>query len=99
VPLAGWAACWRQDLLALLQALDGPVGELDRAVQQAAEANPAARLLKTQPGVGPKTALAFVLTIGDATRFRRGKQVASYLGLIPRKHSSGGRQNLGAISK
>jgi len=43
--------------------------------------------------------LAFVLTIGDASRFPRGKQVASYLGLIPREHSSGGRQKLGAISK
>ena len=53
----------------------------------------------TQPGVGAITALAFVLTIGDANRFQRGKQVASYLGLIPREHSSGGRQRLGAISK
>jgi hypothetical protein len=53
----------------------------------------------TQPGVGPNTALAFVLTIGDVSRFQRGKQVASYLGLIPREESSGGRQKLGAISK
>jgi len=52
-----------------------------------------------QPGVGPITALAFVLTIGDAGRFPRGKQVASYLGLIPREHSSAGRQKLGSISK
>jgi transposase len=37
--------------------------------------------------------------MGDVRRFRRGKQVASYLGLIPRERSSGGRQNLGAISK
>ena len=53
----------------------------------------------TQPGVGPNTALAFVLTIGDESRFQRGKQVASYLGLIPREESSGGRQKLGAITK
>ena len=58
-----------------------------------------AQLLRTQPGVGPITALAFVVTIGDVSRFRRGKQVASYLGLIPRERSSGGRQRLGAISK
>ena len=58
-----------------------------------------ARLLMTQPGVGPITSLAFVLTIGDVARFKRGKQVASYLGLIPREHSSGGKQRLGAISK
>jgi transposase len=47
----------------------------------------------------PVTALAFVLTIGDVSRFPRGKQVASYLGLIPREYSSGGRQRLGSISK
>jgi transposase len=68
-------------------------------VQQAAEQNAAARMLMTQPGVGPNTALVFVLTIGDVSRFRRGKQVASYVGLIPREESSGGRQKLGAISK
>lgn len=98
-PFQGWAARRRQDLLCLLHTLDGQVAELDRAVQKAAEANAQAQLLMTQPGVGPITALAFVLTIGNVNRFRRGKQVASYLGLIPREHSSGGRQKLGSISK
>jgi transposase len=45
------------------------------------------------------TSLAFVMTLGDVSRFRRGKQVASYLGLIPREHSSGGKQRLGAINQ
>ena len=72
---------------------------LDHAVKKAAEDNEKARLLMTQPGVGPITSLAFVLTIGDASRFQRGKQVASYLGLIPREYSSGGKQRLGGISK
>ncbi len=97
--LKPWAACRREDLLGLLQMLNEQVGALDRAVQKAAEENVQARLLMTQPGVGPNTALAFVLTIGDVTRFQRGKQVASYLGLIPREESSGGRQKLGAITK
>src|SRR5437899_606655 len=79
--------------------LDQQIGNLDRAVQQAAEVNPQAKLVMTQPGVGPNTALAFVLTIGDVRRFRRGKQVASYLGLIPCEESSGARQKLGAITK
>ena len=57
------------------------------------------RLLMTHPGVGPVMGLAYVLTIGPMERFRRSKHVASYLGLIPREHSSGGRQRLGAISK
>ena len=99
LPLRPWASCRREDLLGLLQMLNQQVGELDAAVQKAAEENPASRLLMTQPGVGPNTALAFVLTIGDVSRFQRGKQVASYLGLIPREESSGGRQKLGAITK
>ena len=53
----------------------------------------------TQPGVGPITALAYVLTIGDGSRFQRGKQVASYLGLIPSEKSSSNRRRLGSISK
>ncbi len=99
LPLTGWAGCRRQDLLQLLIYLEQQIAPLDRAAQQAAEQDPQARLLLTQPGVGPITALAFVLTIGDVTRFARGKQVASYVGLIPREHSSGGRRRLGAISK
>ena len=99
LPLKKWAACRREDLLGLLTMLDEQIGKLDGAVQHAAEENPQSKLLMTQPGVGPNTALAFVLTIGDVGRFPRGKQVASYLGLIPREESSGGRQKLGAITK
>ena len=99
LPLQGWAARRRQDLLQLLADVDQQIAPLDQAAQQAAEQDPQARLLLTQPGVGPITALAFVLTIGDVSRFPRGKQVASYLGLIPRERSSGGHQRLGAISK
>ena len=79
--------------------LDEPIGLLDRAVKEVAEKNEKARLLMTQPGVGPITSMAFVLTMGDVSRFQRGKQVASYLGLIPREYSSGGKQRLGSISK
>jgi len=67
--------------------LNEQIGKLDQAVQRAAEQHASARLLMTQPGVGPNTALAYVLTIGDVSRFARGKQVASYLGLIPREAS------------
>jgi transposase len=99
LPLPGWAGCRRQDLLALLAKLEEQIRPLDAAAEKAALAHPQASLLMTQPGVGAITALAFVLTIGDVSRFPRGKQVASYLGLIPREHSSGGKQRLGAISK
>ena len=99
LPLKPWAACRREDLLGLLAMLNQQIGKLDAAVQHAADGHPQAQLLMTQPGVGPNTALAYVLTVGDVSRFPRGKQVASYLGLIPREHSSGGHQMLGSISK
>jgi transposase len=99
LPLKKWAGCRREDLLGLLTLLDEQIGKLDGAVEHAAEENPQSKLLMTQPGVGPNTALAFVLPLGDVGRFPRGKQVASYLGLIPREESSGGRQKLGAITK
>src|SRR6202521_5163469 len=99
LPMKPWAACRREDLLGLLAMLNQQIGKLDQAVQQAAEEHPQAKLLMTQPGVGPNTALAFVLTIGDVTRFPRGKQVASYLGLVPSEHSSGSKRRLGAITK
>ncbi len=99
LPLKPWAARRRDDLLGLMAMLDRQIEPLDRAVTEQAQQDKMARLLQTQPGVGPITALAYVLTMGDVSRFPRGKQVASYLGLIPREHSSGGRQRLGAISK
>ncbi len=97
--LEGWAAPRRQDLLTLLKGLDPRIRQLDEAVERAAQANRQAQLLMTQPGVGPITALAYVLTIGDGSRFQRGKQVASYLGLIPSEKSSSNRRRLGSISK
>jgi transposase len=99
LPLKPWAGRRRDDLLGLMAMLDQQIEPLDEAVKAEAQRDKMALLLQTQPGVGPITALAYVLTMGDVSRFPRGKQVASYLGLIPREHSSGGRQHLGAISK
>jgi len=99
LPLKAWAGRRRDDLLGLMAMLDQQIDPLDEAVKAEAQRDKMALLLQTQPGVGPITALAYVLTMGDVRRFPRGKQVASYLGLIPREHSSGGRQHLGAITK
>jgi transposase len=55
--------------------------------------------LMTHPGVGPITALATETFLGEPKRFVDGKAVASYVGLIPSEHSSGGRQRLGGLSK
>jgi transposase len=99
IPLQYWAGQRRENLLRLLAIFDQQITALDQAAEKAARENEMARLLMTQPGVGPITSLAFVLTMGDVARFRRGKQVASYLGLIPREYTTGGRQRLGAITK
>jgi len=99
LPLQLWAARRREDLLQLMTMLDEQIAPLDQAVKEEAQRDKMALLLQTQPGVGAITALAYVLTMGDVSRFPRGKQVASYLGLIPREHSSGGRQKLGAITQ
>lgn len=99
LPLQGWTARRRNDLLVMLDRLQTQVEEMDRAVRAEAEQRPEVRLLMTHPGVGPVVGLAYVLTLGPVGRFPRGKHVASYLGLIPSEHSSGGRQKLGSISK
>lgn len=99
LPLKPWASRRREDLFKLREMLTGQIDLLDRSVVEVAEKSEKARLLMTQPGVGPITSMAFVLTMGDVNRFQRGKQVASYLGLIPREYSSGGHQRYGSISK
>jgi transposase len=99
LPLVGWYAVRRQDLLEVLELLERRVLALDEAVGVAAEQNASAALLMTHPGVGPVVSLAYVLTLGDWQRFPRGKQVGSYLGLIPAEESSGQRRRLGHVSK
>ena len=98
-PLAPWASRRRRDLLELLDRLSPTIAELTQTIEQEAEKCPAAQRLRTHPGVGSLTALAFVLIIGRAERFQCGKQIASYLGLVPSEESSGDRRRLGHISK
>ena len=100
LPLTSWYAERRADLLGLLDELARRIEPLDEAVQAAAEQNAEARLLMTHPGVGPVVSLAYVLIVGDWRRFPRGKQVGSYLGLIPAEASSGKhQQRMGHITK
>lgn len=97
--LLPWADRRRSELLKLLDEFEAAIEPLDRAVSQEAQLRPEVQRLMSHPGVGPVTALAFVLTLGPASRFARGKNVGSYLGLIPSEDSSGGKQRLGHISK
>jgi transposase len=98
-PLAPWASRRRQDLSELLDRMNPTIQELTAAVEQEAKKRPEVLRLMTHPGVGPLTALAFVLIIGTPERFHGGKQIGSYIGLIPCEDSSAGRQRLGHISK
>lgn len=99
VELLPYAAARREQLLAWLDGLEAEIAQLNRRVEEEVAKRAAAVKLMTHPGVGPVTALAMVLTLGPAERFGSGKQVASYFGLIPSEHSSGGGQRLGHITK
>ena len=97
--LAPWASRRRQELLELLDRMDPVIQELTAAAEQEARKRPDVARLMTHPGVGPLTALAYVLIIGTPERFHCGKQVGTYVGMIPSEDSSGGKQRLGHISK
>jgi transposase len=97
--LAPWASRRRHDLLELLDRLNPTIAALSQAIEQEVEKCPEAQRLRTHPGVGPLTALAFVVIIGNPDRFQCGKQIASYLGLVPLEDSSGNRRRLGHITK
>lgn len=79
--------------------LDGRVHEMDKEIQRQGMENKAAQQLQQIPGIGPITATALVSAIGNGTQFRRGKDMATSLGLVPRQHSSGGKDRLLGISK
>ena len=97
--LMPWTARRRQELLELLDKFDPSIDQLSQVIKQEAEQIPEVKRLMTHPGVGPITAQAFVLIIGTPDRFGCGKQVASYLGLIPCEDSSADRWRLGHITK
>ncbi len=93
------AAYRRSHLQAFYVQLTDEIAELDQRVRTHAEERPQAARLMTHPGVGPVTALATEVFLGDPWRFPDGKAVASYVGLIPSEYSSGDRQRLGKITK
>jgi transposase len=92
-----------RDLLARLGShlalLHRQVEELEREIQAWHRENEASRRLAEIPGIGPITASALTASIGDAKCFKNGRQLAAFLGLVPRQHSSGGKPTLLGISK
>jgi transposase len=97
--LAPWANRRRKELLELLDQLNPKIAELTAAVEQEANQRPDVLRLMTHPGVGAITGLAYVQVIGTPDRFPCGKQIGSYIGLIPCEDSSAGKQRLGHLSK
>lgn len=73
--------------------------ELELQIKQRHQENEASKKLAAIPGIGPITASAIVATIGDASEYKNGRQLAAWIGLVPKQHSSGGKQTLLGISK
>jgi len=86
-------------LVSQLRMVQAQVLGLEKKLKTWHRANEASRRLETIPGVGVITATALVATIGDASQFHSGRQLAAWLGLVPRQYSSGGKERLGRISK
>ncbi len=86
-------------LAAHLKVLDREADELEAQIQAWHRQNEESRRLAQIPGIGPITASALVASIGDAKNFDNGRQLAAWPGLVPRQHSSGGKQALLGISK
>lgn len=82
-----------------LQALDERIEELDHEIEQIARQDPAAMRLQQVRGIGPLTATALLATVGDASQFSNGREMAASFGLTPKQNSSGGKERLLGISK
>ena len=86
-------------LLEHFKDLDRQVNEMEHQIEHWHRANALSRKLEKIPGIGPITASALIASIGDAKNFANGRQLAAWLGLVPKQHSSGGKTNLQGISK
>lgn len=88
-----------QTLIAELHSLDQRIKAIEVAIVRENKTNAVSRRLTTIPGIGPITASAIAATIPDPSAFKSGREFAAWIGLVPRQHSSGGKQRLGRISK
>lgn len=86
-------------LIEQLRAAEAQIAAIEDELSAWCRTSETSRRLVTIPGVGLITATALVATIGDARQFRSGRHMAAWMGLVPRQHSSGGKEKLGGISK
>jgi transposase len=84
---------------AQLQMLKARILEFDRLIMAWHRSNQVSKRLDELPGVGPALATALVGSIADPKAFRSGRDFSAWIGLVPKQHSSGGREKLGGISK
>lgn len=87
------------DLREQLTAADDKVSEYDKKIEMLCRQNETCQRLTQLQGIGALTATALVATIGDAHVFKNGREMAAFIGLVPKQHSSGGKQVLLGISK
>jgi len=99
LPLPPHASYRRSALQAMYKKMEEEIETLTQQVAEQAEQRSGARRLMTHPGVGPVTALATDVFLGNPKRFLDGKALASYVGIIPREYSSGGKQRFGGVTK
>jgi transposase len=81
------------------RALEKRLAYDDEKLAAIGQAHPACQRLQPMPGIGPVTATALIAAIGDVTQFKNGRQLAAWLGLVPREHSMGGTPRLLGIRK
>jgi transposase len=86
-------------LVGTLAQLDAQIGKLDAEIARRAKENDVARRLMTVPGIGPLIGTVIAVLAPPPETFRRGRDFAAWLGLVPRQHSTGGKQRLGATTK
>jgi len=84
---------------AQLRALKAQILEFDRRITAWHRSNETSRRLDAIPGVGPALATALVASVADPKAFRSGRNFSAWIGLVPKQHSSGGKDRLGSISK
>ncbi|OXC76066.1 IS110 family transposase [Caballeronia sordidicola] len=91
--------CALCDQLQHIDRIDGEIKKLERQIVAWQRQEAACQRVAAIPGIGPLTATALVATIGDPAAFKSGRELAAYLGLVPRQNGTGGKVRLGAISK
>ena len=99
LPLSGSFRLLMAQLKLELEQLSTRIDQLDTVILQRAKEDDACQRLTAIPGVGPVTATALIAAVGNGNAFRKGRDLAAWIGMVPTEHSSGGKQTLLGISK